>query len=74
MYFSGCLPTCGLGPSRRKPTSLASFDINLLRAWYIAQDPPPRLTVFLHEFEKFDAGVMQDVFYICRQVFLLVCF
>ncbi|TBU43716.1 origin recognition complex subunit 3 N-terminus-domain-containing protein [Dichomitus squalens] len=53
---------------KRKPTSLASFDINLLRTWYDAQDAKPRLTVFLHEFEKFDTSVVQDVFYICRQV------
>ena len=51
---------------KRKPTSLASFDINLLRAWYDAQDVKPLLTVFLHEFEKFDVSVVQDVFYICR--------
>ena len=53
---------------KRKPTSLASFDINLLRVWYEAQDVKPLLTVFLHEFEKFDVSVVQDVFYICRQV------
>ncbi|RPD53750.1 hypothetical protein L226DRAFT_469917 [Lentinus tigrinus ALCF2SS1-7] len=47
---------------KRKATSLASFDVNLLRAWYTAQDSQPRLAVFLHEFEKFDKGVVQDVF------------
>ncbi|KAI0753293.1 origin recognition complex subunit 3 N-terminus-domain-containing protein [Daedaleopsis nitida] len=50
---------------KRKPTSLASFDINLLRAWYAAQDSQPRLSIFLHEFEKFDPKVVQDVFHIC---------
>lgn len=53
---------------KRKPTSLASFDINLLRAWYDAQEVQPRLIVFLHDFEKFDTNVVQDAFYICRQV------
>ena len=51
---------------KRKPTSLASFDINLLRAWYDAQETRPRLIVFLHEFEKFDSNVVQDALYICR--------
>ncbi len=51
---------------KRKPTSLASFDINLLRAWYDVQEIRPRLIVFLPEFEKFDTNVVQDVFYICR--------
>ena len=29
-------------------------------------EPPPQLVVFLHEFEQFDEGVIQDLFYICR--------
>ncbi|TFK94352.1 hypothetical protein K466DRAFT_642285 [Polyporus arcularius HHB13444] len=51
--------------SKRKAKSLASYDINLLRAWYTAQESRPRLAVFLHEFEKFDASVIKDVLYIC---------
>lgn len=51
---------------KRRPTSLASFDISLLRAWFAAQHPSPTLTVFLHEFERFDINVVQDVFYITR--------
>ncbi|KAI0718567.1 hypothetical protein C8T65DRAFT_570595 [Cerioporus squamosus] len=54
--------------SKRKATSLASYDINLLRAWYTTQEFQPRLAVFLHQFEKFDASVIQDVLYICRCV------
>ncbi|KAI1792398.1 origin recognition complex subunit 3 N-terminus-domain-containing protein [Ganoderma leucocontextum] len=64
---------------KRKPTSLASFDINLLRAWYNAQEMQSHLIVFLHEFEKFDSNVVQDVLYICSMhiprlplVFILV--
>ena len=51
---------------KRKPTSLANFDINLLCTWYDAQEIRPRLTVFLHDFEKFDSNVVQDALYICR--------
>ncbi|KAI0768174.1 origin recognition complex subunit 3 N-terminus-domain-containing protein [Trametes elegans] len=51
---------------RRKPTTtLAGFDINLLRAWHASQAPQSNLAVFLHEFEKFDANVVQDVLHIC---------
>ncbi|KAJ8472438.1 hypothetical protein ONZ51_g8517 [Trametes cubensis] len=51
---------------KRKPTaSLANFDINLLRVWHAAQEERPGLVVFLHDFEKFDVHVVQDVFYIC---------
>ncbi|KAJ6500670.1 origin recognition complex subunit 3 N-terminus-domain-containing protein [Mycena sanguinolenta] len=53
-------------PPKRKPTSLAPYDLNLLQAWYDAvEDPRPRLIVFLHDFEQFDASVVQDMFYIC---------
>ncbi|PSS37968.1 hypothetical protein PHLCEN_2v186, partial [Hermanssonia centrifuga] len=56
---------------KRKPTaSLASYDMNLLEAWYTAlleqRDKPPRLVIVVYDFEKMDPGVMQDVFYICR--------
>ncbi|KAI0705509.1 origin recognition complex subunit 3 N-terminus-domain-containing protein [Earliella scabrosa] len=50
---------------KRTASSLANYDINLLRAWYAAQDSQPILAVFLHEFEKFDTKVVQDVLYIC---------
>ncbi|KAI0364702.1 hypothetical protein BV20DRAFT_1039250 [Pilatotrama ljubarskyi] len=45
---------------RRTTTSLASFDIALLRAWYASQASEPKLVIFLHEFEMFDIGVVQD--------------
>ncbi|KAI9438315.1 origin recognition complex subunit 3 N-terminus-domain-containing protein [Lactarius indigo] len=58
---------------QRKPvTSLASYDIELLKVWYgVLRDsaegpePPPQLVVFLHDFEQFDETVVQDMFYIC---------
>ncbi|KAI0672417.1 hypothetical protein C8Q78DRAFT_1188445 [Trametes maxima] len=53
------------GSKRRPPTALANFDISLLRAWYASQPEKLVLAVFLHEFEKFDAAVVQDVLYIC---------
>ncbi|KAI0643837.1 hypothetical protein C8Q79DRAFT_1012390 [Trametes meyenii] len=49
------------GSKRRPATALANFDINLLRAWYASQPIKLVLAVFLHEFEKFDAAVVQDV-------------
>ncbi|KAI0630536.1 hypothetical protein C8Q77DRAFT_1211544 [Trametes polyzona] len=52
-------------PGRKGTASLAAYDINLLRAWHIAQAPESKLVVFLHEFEKFVPSVIQDVFYIC---------
>ncbi|KAI0342415.1 hypothetical protein BDW22DRAFT_1395357 [Trametopsis cervina] len=57
---------------KRKPTtSLASFDINLLKVWYKAltklNDTAPQLVVVLHEFEQLDPSVIQDVFYICNK-------
>ena len=33
-------------------------------------EPPPQLVVFLHEFEQFGEAVVQDLFYICRQVII----
>ncbi|KAI0336000.1 hypothetical protein GY45DRAFT_1316025 [Cubamyces sp. BRFM 1775] len=53
------------GPKRKPTTSLANFDVNLLRVWHAAQEGRPGLVVFLHDFEKFDVHVVQDVFYIC---------
>ncbi|KAI0358145.1 hypothetical protein OH77DRAFT_1397737 [Trametes cingulata] len=51
--------------TRRKPTtSLASFDIGLLRAWYASQLAQPKLVIFLHDFETFDINVVQDALYI----------
>ncbi|KAJ3507772.1 hypothetical protein NMY22_g16828 [Coprinellus aureogranulatus] len=54
-----------------KPTtSLATFDINYLVAWYKSLDEderPEKLLVVLHNFEEFDPTVMQDVFYICSR-------
>ncbi|KAL4253363.1 ORC3 family protein [Abortiporus biennis] len=56
---------------RKATTSLASFDISLLEAWYVSvretQDDPPLLTIVLHDFEQLDPSVMQDVFYICSK-------
>ncbi|KAH9910496.1 uncharacterized protein BXZ73DRAFT_58354 [Epithele typhae] len=49
---------------KRKATSLAAFDVNLLVAWHAAQQPRPRLTAFLHEFERFDAEVVKDVMHV----------
>ncbi|KAI0080397.1 hypothetical protein K474DRAFT_1769394 [Panus rudis PR-1116 ss-1] len=58
-------------PRRKATTSLANYDINLLAAWYTAlketADRPTQLLVVFHEFEKFNAAMMQDVFYICSQ-------
>ncbi|KAH9847296.1 hypothetical protein C2E23DRAFT_849159 [Lenzites betulinus] len=53
------------GSKRRPMTALANFDINLLRAWHSSQAPKAQLVIFLHEFEKFDSSVVQDMFYIC---------
>ncbi|KAJ7499463.1 hypothetical protein FB451DRAFT_1205523 [Mycena latifolia] len=53
-------------PKRRPAASLAPYDLGLLKAWYDAvEDPRPTLVVLLHEFEQFDASVVQDMFYIC---------
>ncbi|KAI9511375.1 hypothetical protein F5148DRAFT_1280920 [Russula earlei] len=57
---------------KRKPTtSLANYDIELLKVWHgVLRDaadgpePPPQLVVFLHEFEQFDEAVVQDVSYV----------
>ncbi|KAI0088263.1 origin recognition complex subunit 3 N-terminus-domain-containing protein [Irpex rosettiformis] len=56
---------------RRPATSLAMFDIVLLKTWYRAlsqlNPQPPQLVVVLHNFEQLDPSVMQDVFYICSK-------
>ncbi|KAI0820290.1 hypothetical protein BC628DRAFT_1413209 [Trametes gibbosa] len=52
------------GTKRRPTTALANFDISLLRAWHSSQAPKSQLVIFLHEFEKFDTSVIQDVMHI----------
>ncbi|KAJ7126547.1 origin recognition complex subunit 3 N-terminus-domain-containing protein [Mycena crocata] len=53
-------------PRRRPAASLAPYDLGVLQAWFDAADAPhPNLVVLLHDFEQFDAKVIQDVFYIC---------
>ncbi|KAL5478416.1 ORC3 [Sanghuangporus weigelae] len=57
------------GRARRK---LASYDINLLETWYDAlresreETDLPKLVILVHDFEKIEPGIMQDIFYICR--------
>ncbi|KAH9039965.1 origin recognition complex subunit 3 N-terminus-domain-containing protein, partial [Lactarius hengduanensis] len=65
-------PPNGKDVQRKPVTSLASYDIELLKVWYgVLRDsaegpePPPQLVVFLHDFEQFDESVVQDMFYIC---------
>ncbi|KAJ3999485.1 origin recognition complex subunit 3 N-terminus-domain-containing protein [Lentinula boryana] len=55
---------------RSSAKTLATYDISVLLAWYLAQEPdtkPRRLILLLHDFEQFDPGVVQDIFYICSQ-------
>ncbi|PCH37494.1 hypothetical protein WOLCODRAFT_134564 [Wolfiporia cocos MD-104 SS10] len=53
-------------PVKRRPAaSLASYDINMLRAWYDSQERVQSLVIFLHDFEQLDAAVVQDALYIC---------
>ncbi|KAI0032078.1 origin recognition complex subunit 3 N-terminus-domain-containing protein, partial [Vararia minispora EC-137] len=63
-----------LAPVRRKPTtSLAVFDIQLLRVWYealrtsIDEDGSSfrDLVVFMHDFEQYDPAVIADMYHIC---------
>ncbi|KAL0946224.1 hypothetical protein HGRIS_012483 [Hohenbuehelia grisea] len=54
---------------KRKPSSsLASYDMNTLHAWYEAmskdRDKSPSLVVVFHNFEQFDPSVVQDIFHI----------
>lgn len=65
-------PPNGQDIQRKPTTSLASYDIELLKVWYgVLRDssegpePPPQLVVFLHDFGQFDESVVQDLFYIC---------
>ncbi|KAI9464079.1 origin recognition complex subunit 3 N-terminus-domain-containing protein [Lactarius psammicola] len=65
-------PPNGQAIQRKPATSLASYDIELLKVWYgVLRDsaegpePPPQLVVFLHDFEQYDESVVQDLFYIC---------
>ncbi|CCM05618.1 uncharacterized protein FIBRA_07847 [Fibroporia radiculosa] len=46
---------------RRPAASLATYDINLLKAWYAALERRYNLVVFMHNFEQFDSAVVQDV-------------
>ncbi|KAH9925151.1 uncharacterized protein B0H18DRAFT_1171539 [Fomitopsis serialis] len=57
----------------RSAASLANYDIARLEAWHRARDDRPNLVVFLHDFEQFDVGVVQDAFYICRYTRSLAC-
>ncbi|KLO06741.1 hypothetical protein SCHPADRAFT_882487 [Schizopora paradoxa] len=59
---------------RRKGTagsSLVTYDINLLDAWFAEYkeaaegQTPPKLVVFINEFEDAEPSVIQDLFYIC---------
>ncbi|KAF8623338.1 hypothetical protein AX15_006414 [Amanita polypyramis BW_CC] len=59
---------------KRKPsTSVATFDIELLVAWYTAlcntsrNAPDPLIVIVMHDFEQFDPSIMQDIFYIFSQ-------
>ncbi|KZT28224.1 hypothetical protein NEOLEDRAFT_1175977 [Neolentinus lepideus HHB14362 ss-1] len=54
--------------SKKRPAaSLASYDINTLRAWYNHFDEGTytQLMVIFHQFEQFDSAVLNDLFYIC---------
>ncbi|KAF9012862.1 hypothetical protein BDZ89DRAFT_1167180 [Hymenopellis radicata] len=60
-------------PRTTASSSLASYDITILDAWYSAvrkdrekrDQPLPNLVVLLHDFERFDPSIMQDILYIC---------
>ncbi|KAI0060018.1 hypothetical protein BV25DRAFT_1828445 [Artomyces pyxidatus] len=62
-------PPDGQEVKRKPTTSLANYDIELLKTWYgvlrESREPPPQLVVFMHDFEQFDDSVVQDMFYIC---------
>ncbi|TEB32692.1 hypothetical protein FA13DRAFT_1686816 [Coprinellus micaceus] len=64
---TGLVETVDIPVKHRAATSLATFDINYLSAWYKQLEDEPTLLVVLHNFEEFDPSVMQDVFYICSQ-------
>ncbi|KAH9829557.1 origin recognition complex subunit 3 N-terminus-domain-containing protein [Rhodofomes roseus] len=49
----------------RSAVSLANYDFARLQAWYRTLDSHPNLVVFVHDFEQFDVGVVQDALYIC---------
>ncbi|KAJ7630336.1 hypothetical protein FB45DRAFT_1150437 [Roridomyces roridus] len=48
---------------RRAATWLAPHDLGVLQAWYNAQRRPPQLLILLHDFEKFEKTILEDVFY-----------
>ncbi|KAJ7253388.1 hypothetical protein B0H12DRAFT_1071502 [Mycena haematopus] len=64
-------------PSRTEAYThfVSAYDLNLLQYGMMQPkpciDPRPSLIVFLHAFEQFDANVVQDMFYICRQKLML---
>ncbi|KAI0252766.1 origin recognition complex subunit 3 N-terminus-domain-containing protein [Lactifluus subvellereus] len=65
-------PPDGQDMKRKPATSLANYDIELLKVWHgVLRDAtegpeaPPQLVVFLHDFEQFDQSVIQDVFCVC---------
>ena len=84
------MPTVPPAMHRKATTSLAPFDVHLLRVWYDAVrelhgahlvlqssgcnayfissnvEDPPLLAIMMHDFEKVDVTIMQDVFYILR--------
>ncbi|KIY70248.1 hypothetical protein CYLTODRAFT_488285 [Cylindrobasidium torrendii FP15055 ss-10] len=59
--------------SKSGGSSLSSYDIKTLDAWYdsvrqerrATKQSLPNLVVILHDFERFDVTVMQDFLYIC---------
>ncbi|KIP09952.1 hypothetical protein PHLGIDRAFT_115936 [Phlebiopsis gigantea 11061_1 CR5-6] len=55
----------------RAATSLANYDLNLLKVWYKAlvelNDVRPSLVVILHNFEQFDTFVVENAMSICSQ-------
>ncbi|GJE86321.1 origin recognition complex subunit 3 N-terminus-domain-containing protein [Phanerochaete sordida] len=56
---------------RKANTSLATYDMNLLKAWYTAlverNEHRHTLVLVMHSFEQFDSTVVEGVFSICSQ-------
>ncbi|KJA25290.1 hypothetical protein HYPSUDRAFT_76037 [Hypholoma sublateritium FD-334 SS-4] len=57
---------------RKSTTSLATYDIKYLIAWYKiwaedSEGSSPHIIVLLHEFEQIDPLVMRDIFDICSR-------
>ncbi|KIK63119.1 hypothetical protein GYMLUDRAFT_242182 [Collybiopsis luxurians FD-317 M1] len=54
------------GTTKSSARSLASYDMAVLEAWYIAQEnKPEKLILLLHDFEQIDPSILQDVIHIC---------